>query len=107
MVYDVVWTEPAVADLEAAVRYLARRDPATAESLRVELLESVEVLGRFPLIGAVYERIRAGGQGRSFAGHTESFTAFQNRTTGSKFLQSGTHRGTSQSYPNEADYSSL
>jgi plasmid stabilization system protein ParE len=60
MDWEVVWTEPAVADLEQIVRQAASRSPTTAESLRTEFLESVEVLARFPLIGPAYERDRTG-----------------------------------------------
>ena len=60
MDWEVVWTEPAVADLEQIVRTAASQSPTTAESLRAELLESVEVLARFPLIGPTYERDRTG-----------------------------------------------
>lgn len=54
MDFDVVWTEPAVADLEAAVRHVARDNPTAADELRTQLLESIEVLGRFPFIGPIY-----------------------------------------------------
>ena len=60
MDFEVIWTEPAVADLEAAVGSVAGEHPATAEALRVELLESVEILARFPRIGPVYGRDRTG-----------------------------------------------
>jgi plasmid stabilization system protein ParE len=48
MDWEIVWTEAAVTDLEPIVRTAASHSPATAESLRAELLESVEVLARFP-----------------------------------------------------------
>jgi toxin ParE1/3/4 len=60
MDWQVVWTEAAFADLEQIVRTAAGHGPAIAESLRVELLESVEVLARFPQIGPTYERDRTG-----------------------------------------------
>ena len=60
MDFEIVWTEPAVADLEAAVRYAAEQSPDTAETLRLELLDSVEVLARLPFIGPAYERDRTG-----------------------------------------------
>lgn len=56
MDYDVAWSHRALADLEAAVRHGAADGPAAAEGLRQELLASVEVLARFPLIGPAYER---------------------------------------------------
>lgn len=60
MDWEVVWTEPAVADLEQIVRTAVGHSPVAAETLRAELLESVEVLVRFPLIGPTYERDRTG-----------------------------------------------
>ena len=60
MDWEVVWTEPAVADLEQIVRTVASQSQTAAETLRVELLESAEVLARFPLIGPTYERDRTG-----------------------------------------------
>lgn len=60
MDWEVIWTEPAVADLEQIVRAAASRDATAAEALRIELLESVEVLRRFPQIGPTYERDRTG-----------------------------------------------
>lgn len=60
MDFEIVWTESAVADLEAAVRHMAIQSPAAAEDLRDELLASVEILGRFPFIGPAYERDRTG-----------------------------------------------
>ena len=60
MDFQVVWTEIAFAGLEAIVRHVAEDDPAAAEKLRLELLESVKILERFPFIGPVYERDRKG-----------------------------------------------
>src|SRR5216684_3716124 len=60
MDWEIIWTEPAIADLEQIVRTASGHCPTTAESLRAELLESVEVLARFPLIGPAYERDRTG-----------------------------------------------
>lgn len=60
MDWEVVWTEPAVADLEQIVRTVASQSQTAAETLRVELLGSVEVLARFPSIGPIYERDRTG-----------------------------------------------
>lgn len=60
MDFQIVWTEPALADLEAILRYVATHDSAAAEELRVELLGSVATLQRFPFLGPVYERDRTG-----------------------------------------------
>jgi plasmid stabilization system protein ParE len=60
MDWEVAWTEPAVADFEAAVRSAARQSEASAESLRDALVQSVGMLAKFPEIGPVYERDRSG-----------------------------------------------
>lgn len=60
MDWEIVWTEPALADFEAAVRSAAQRSASAAESLREAILASVGLLGRFPEIGPVYERDRLG-----------------------------------------------
>ena len=60
MDWEIVWTEPAAVAVEQILRTVASHSPASAESLRTEMLESVEVLGRFPLIGPTYERDRTG-----------------------------------------------
>lgn len=60
MDFAVVWTEPAVADLEAAVRRVAKDNPTAAEELRTKLFETVEVLQRLPYIGPTYEKDESG-----------------------------------------------
>jgi toxin ParE1/3/4 len=60
MDYEIAWTEPAAVDLEAIVRYLARRSQSAAESVRAAILSHVETLARFPFIGPVYEPARSG-----------------------------------------------
>lgn len=56
MDWEIIWTEPALDGLEAAVRYTARQSPVAAEKLRSQLLESVGLLARLPEIGPVFER---------------------------------------------------
>lgn len=60
MDWDVVWAASALDDVKAAVRQLARHSPQSAESLRAALFDSVDVLARFPQIGAVYEADESG-----------------------------------------------
>ena len=55
MDWQVIWTEPAFAAFEEAIRFIAERDPAAAEKLRLSILEHVESLARFPFIGPRYE----------------------------------------------------
>ena len=42
MDFAIVWTDPALADFESAVRYLLERNPSAAEALRIALLDHVE-----------------------------------------------------------------
>jgi len=60
MDYEITWTEPALADLEAIVRYLPRRSTNVAESVRTAILNHVETPARFPFIGPVYAPARSG-----------------------------------------------
>jgi len=60
MDFAIVWTEPALDDLEAIVRYIQLRNPTAAESVRVSILATVELLVRFPFIGPQYERDQTG-----------------------------------------------
>lgn len=60
MDYEIGWTEPATADMEAIVRCLARRSQNAAETVRTAILSHVETLARFPFIGPVYEPARSG-----------------------------------------------
>jgi plasmid stabilization system protein ParE len=60
MDYEIVWSEPAVVDLEAIVRYLARRSQSAAESVRVAILNHIEILARFPSIGPLYAPDQSG-----------------------------------------------
>jgi plasmid stabilization system protein ParE len=54
MAHEVVWTEPAVADLEAIVAFIAERDQAAAERVGNKILDHAEILGMFPQIGPAY-----------------------------------------------------
>ena len=56
MDHEIVWSDSALADLEAAWRVAAAVDVAVAEKLRVELLGTVATLRRFPFLGPAYER---------------------------------------------------
>jgi plasmid stabilization system protein ParE len=58
--WEVVWAASALAEVEAAVRQAARHSAEAAESLRAALFASVDVLARFPEIGAVYEADESG-----------------------------------------------
>ena len=57
MDYEVTWTDPALADFETVIRYLAERSPSgAAEAVRLDVLHAVEGLARLPYLGPVYDR---------------------------------------------------
>ncbi len=53
--YKLVWTEPAVCDVERIDRYLRRRNPSAALKLGESLLARVQTLEAHPEIGRVYD----------------------------------------------------
>ena len=53
--FKVIWTEPAICDLEKIDRHLRRRNPAAADRIGEALLKKAELLGRFPELGPVWE----------------------------------------------------
>lgn len=53
----IVWTEPAVADLEAIHSYIARDSDIYANATVFRVLESVEKLVQYPLSGRVVPEI--------------------------------------------------
>jgi len=53
--YQLLWTEPALCDLERIDRYLRRRNPPAAKKLGESLLSRVEVLQTHPEFGRVYD----------------------------------------------------
>lgn len=50
---EVVWTEPALQDLDAIADYIALDKPEAARALVRKVLEKVERLGRFPGMGSI------------------------------------------------------
>lgn len=50
----IIFSPQAVADLEEVVRWIAKDDPATAGRIGNALIERVEILENFPLLGAPY-----------------------------------------------------
>ena len=45
------WTSPALADLDAALAYLSRRDPAAAARVAARIVESTDRLPAHPELG--------------------------------------------------------
>jgi len=52
----IIFSPQAVADLEEVVSYIAKEDPATAARIGNELIDRVEILENFPLLGAPYPK---------------------------------------------------
>lgn len=55
------WTERASADLEALVRYIARRDPEAAGRIGRGIFAKVQILRDFPEIGGYLDELRDQG----------------------------------------------
>jgi len=49
---QVVWTEPALADLEAIAEYIALENPAAASALVQRIFQHVRLLAEHPLSGS-------------------------------------------------------
>lgn len=50
---EVIWTEPAVQDLDSIAEYIALDNPAAASELVQEVFDKIERLGTFPQSGRV------------------------------------------------------
>ena len=53
MGFKIVFTKPAIADLEGLVTFIARDDPQAAEQFGYAIVAKAEKLDEFPLIGRV------------------------------------------------------
>src|SRR5947209_8417659 len=56
MAFELIWSEPAVADLESIVGQLARSNPEFAQKTGESITNHVEILRSFPRIGPCYPR---------------------------------------------------
>ena len=52
----IIFSPQAIADLEEVVRHIAKDDPATAGRIGNALIDRVEILENFPLLGAPYPK---------------------------------------------------
>jgi toxin ParE1/3/4 len=57
----IVWTERASGDIEAIVRYIARRNPSAASRIGQAIYDRVQILQLNPEAGTVLNELRAGG----------------------------------------------
>ncbi|MBW8863589.1 MAG: type II toxin-antitoxin system RelE/ParE family toxin [Verrucomicrobia bacterium] len=53
--FKIVWTEPAVCDLEKIDRYLRRRNSAAADATGEAILSKAGLLSRHPQMGTVWD----------------------------------------------------
>ncbi|HEV2693799.1 MAG TPA: type II toxin-antitoxin system RelE/ParE family toxin [Verrucomicrobiae bacterium] len=56
MVWKIIFSPQAIADLEAAVRFIAKENPETAMHFGNELIDRVAILENFPLLGPSYPK---------------------------------------------------
>lgn len=56
MDFQIVWTDPALADLQGIVVYISHDDPTAAKRVGSDIVDHVETLRTFPFIGPRYPR---------------------------------------------------
>ena len=57
----IIWTERASSDMEAIVRYIARRNPDAASRIGLGIYDRVQILVKNPEAGSPLAELRAGG----------------------------------------------
>jgi len=57
----LVWTEKASSDIEAIVRYIARRDPSAAARIGLGIYDRAQILLQHPEAGTILDELREGG----------------------------------------------
>ena len=57
----IIWTERASSDIEAIVRYIARRDPGAAGRIGLGIYDRVQILVQHPEAGSTLAELRSGG----------------------------------------------
>ena len=60
MVYKVIWTDPAIANLKELCEYIAKDNPGAARKLALELVEYTEGLKTLPSRGKIYPKFGDG-----------------------------------------------
>jgi len=61
MEHEIIWTERASSDIEAIVRYIARRDPAAAGRIGLGIYNRVQILLQYPEAGSLLDELREAG----------------------------------------------
>ena len=57
----LIWTERASSDIEAIVRYIARRDPSAASRIGFGIHDRAQILLQHPEAGSILDELRDGG----------------------------------------------
>lgn len=57
----LIWTEKASSDIEAIVRYIARRDPKAASKIGFGIFDRVQILLQHPEAGSILDELRGSG----------------------------------------------
>jgi plasmid stabilization system protein ParE len=57
----LIWTEKASGDIEAIVRYIARRDPSAAARIGLGIYDRAQILLQHPGAGTILDELREGG----------------------------------------------
>ena len=57
----LVWTEKASGDIEAIVRYIARRDPSAAARIGLGIYDRAQILLQHPEAGTILDELRESG----------------------------------------------
>ena|SRR5436190_17582698 len=57
----IIWTEKASSDIEAIVRYIARRDPKAAARIGLGIYNRAQILVQHPEAGTTLDELRVGG----------------------------------------------
>lgn len=70
----VIWTEPALSDLDAIADYIALDKPSAARELVQRVFAHVEQLAAHPLSGSKPPELAAGATGRSSSHRVASST---------------------------------
>ncbi len=57
----LIWTERASGDIEAIVRYIARRNPKAAAEIGLGIYDRAQILLQQPEAGTILDELREGG----------------------------------------------
>jgi plasmid stabilization system protein ParE len=72
----LIWTEKASGDIEAIVRYIARRDPNAAARIGLGIYERAQILLQHPAAGTILDELREGAGTSSSSADGKLFTRF-------------------------------